>query len=253
MLAPLGLQLWSIRDTLEVDFKSGIQKIAKMGYAGVEPAGFPGITPGEAGKLFKEFGLVVPSIHEFPIPDKERKNQLLETLEAVDCKCIVSGADDDADFRTVARIQRVCDKFNEASELFASYGITIGVHNHCSEFLKVDHRYAYEIMLEYLVPEIFFQVDTYWVKVASVDPVEVVKRLGERAPLLHIKDGPGKENKPQLALGEGVMDIPAIVRAGSDTVKWLIVELDDCATDMLKAVEKSYQYMVSNNLAHGRL
>jgi len=252
MPVPIGLQLWSIRDILEVNYKSGIQKIAKMRYAGVEPAGFPGISPGEAGRLFKELGLVVPSIHEFPIPDNEGKNQLLDTLEAVDCKIIVSGADDDDDYRTVSRIQRVCDKFNEASSLFASYGIKIGVHNHCVEFLKVDHRYAYEIMLEYLVPEVFFQVDTYWVKAAGVDPVQVVKRLGKRAPLLHIKDGPGKENEPQVALGEGNMDIPAIVRAGTETVNWLIVELDDCATDMLQAVEKSYQYMVSNNLARSR-
>ena len=251
MPAPIGLQLWSIRDMLEVNYKSGIEKIAKMGYAGVEPAGFPGIAPGEAGKLFKELGLVVPSIHEFPIPDKEGKNELLDILGAVGCKIIVSGEDDNDCFRTVSGIKRVCDKFNEASGLFASYGITIGVHNHCAEFLKVDYRYAYEIMLEYLVPEVFFQVDTYWVKVAGVDPVQVVKRLDKRAPLLHIKDGPGKENEPQVALGEGIMDIPAIVRVGAETVKWLIVELDDCATDMLQAVEKSYQYMVSNNLARG--
>jgi len=43
------------------------------------------------------------------------------------------------------------------------------------------------------------------------------------------------------ALGEGVMDIPALV-AQSKTDMY-IVELDRCATDMMEAVGKSYRYL----------
>jgi hypothetical protein len=43
-----------------------------------------------------------------------------------------------------------------------------------------------------------------------------------------------------LALGDGVMDFPAIVRH-SRAEAW-IVELDDCATDMLEAVARSFAY-----------
>jgi hypothetical protein len=32
----------------------------------------------------------------------------------------------------------------------------------------------------------------------------------------------------------------------------MIVELDQCATDMLEAVAKSYRYLVSEGLARGR-
>jgi hypothetical protein len=53
------------------------------------------------------------------------------------------------------------------------------------------------------------------------------------------------------ALGEGVVDIPSVVAAGAGSTKWLIVELDHCATDMLEAVDKSYQYLIGKGLASG--
>jgi len=70
--------------------------------------------------------------------------------------------------------------------------------------------------------------------------------------LLHVKDGPCLKDEPQLAIGDGVLDVPAIVQADGDATEWMIVELDHCATDMLEAVEKSYRYLVGEGLAQGR-
>jgi hypothetical protein len=53
------------------------------------------------------------------------------------------------------------------------------------------------------------------------------------------------------ALGEGVVDIPSVVKAGAESTDWLIVELDRCATDMMEAVRKSYQYLIEKGLAPG--
>ena len=84
-----------------------------------------------------------------------------------------------------------------------------------------------------------------------MDPAKVVKELGPRAPLLHIKDGPAVKDEPQVAVGDGVLDFPRIVQAAEGAVEWLIVELDHCGTDMMEAVEKSYQYLVKGGLARG--
>ena len=81
--------------------------------------------------------------------------------------------------------------------------------------------------------------------------MQVVEELGERAPLLHIKDGPCAAEKDMQAIGEGKMDFPPIIEASHGTCDWLIVELDRCETDMMEAVEKSYQYLVGNELARG--
>jgi sugar phosphate isomerase/epimerase len=108
-----------------------------------------------------------------------------------------------------------------------------------------------DMMLEDLDPDVFLEVDVYWVQTARQDPVQVIRRLGSRAPLLHIKDGPCQIEEPMTALGEGVVDIPGVVAAGAASTEWLIVELDRCATDMLEAVRKSYQYLVGKGLARG--
>jgi sugar phosphate isomerase/epimerase len=79
----------------------------------------------------------------------------------------------------------------------------------------------------------------------------VIKRLGKRAPLLHIKDGPATIGESMLPLGQGSMDIEAIVKAGGDNTEWLIVELDRCDSDMVEAVQISYNYMISEGLARG--
>jgi sugar phosphate isomerase/epimerase len=250
MSAPIAIQLYTVRDALAEDFAGVVRRIADMGYAGVEPAVDDlGATPKEAGQLFKDLGLAVPSAHT-PLPLGEHKDEVLDTMAALGCKCIVSGKGPD-DFVTIDQIRRTCDVFNEASAVAAEAGLTFGVHNHWWEFQQVDGRYVYQVMLEHLHPDVFIELDTYWVKTAGPDPAEVVRTMGARVPLLHIKDGPAVRDMPHVAVGDGVMDFPSIVEAGAGTTEWMIVELDSCATDMMEAVERSYRYLVRNGLAHG--
>lgn len=249
MPAPIAIQLYTVRDALARDFPGVIEKIAAIGYVGVEPAGFPGTTPEEASELFRDLGLAVPSAHT-PLPLGERKNEVLDAMAALGCKRIVSGKGPD-DFATLDRIKRTCDLFNQAGAVAAESGLTFGVHNHWWEFQPVEGRIPYEVMLELLDPDVFFEIDTYWVKTAGADPAEVVRRLGDRAPLLHIKDGPCVQGEPMVAVGDGAMDFSGIVRAGEGSTEWMIVELDACATDMMETVEKSYDYLVGNGLAYG--
>jgi len=51
-----------------------------------------------------------------------------------------------------------------------------------------------------------------------------------------------------VALGEGVMDIPALLQASAGHAEWLIVELDSCDTDMVEAVRRSYQYLAEKTI-----
>ena len=53
-----------------------------------------------------------------------------------------------------------------------------------------------------------------------------------------------------VAVGEGEMEFAPIIEAVME-LDWLIVELDRCATDMMEAVEKGYQYLASQGLGRG--
>ena len=243
-------RLYTVRDALAEDFAGVVRKIASIGYVGVEPAvDHLGATPEEAGRLFEDLGLAVPSAHA-PLPLGERKNEVLDTMAALGCECIVSGRGPD-DFATMDRIERTCDLFNAANGVAAEAGLTFGIHNHWWEFQQVEGQYVYRVMLERLDPDVFFEIDTYWVKTAGPDPAEVVRTLGTRVPLLHIKDGPANRQEPMQPIGSGVLDWPAIVQAGGSHTEWLIVELDRCATDMTEAVQQSYDYLVGEGLARG--
>jgi len=242
MTAPIALQLYTVRETLVEDFAAVMQKIAAIAYAGVEPAlGTLGTTPPEAGKLFRELGLEVPSAHT-PLPLGEEKDQVLEAMAALGCRRIVSGKGPES-FQTLDQIRQTCDLFNAAHAVARENDMTFGIHNHWWEFQQVEGRYVYHHLLEHLDPAIFFEIDTYWVRTAGLDPAEVVQELGPRVPLLHIKDGPAVRDAPMVAVGEGVLDFPAILRSAEGHVQWLIVELDECATDMMEAVARSYQYL----------
>jgi len=250
MRAPIALQLYTVRDALAKNFAGVVKKVADIGYVGVETAGFPNTIPKEASKLLKSLGLVVSSVHS-PLPVGEHQKEVLDTMNALGCKRIVSGMGPD-EFKTIDKIKQSCDIFNEANSVAVANGLSFGIHNHWWEFQQVEGRYVYKVMLEHLDPRTFFEIDTYWVKTGGCDPAAVVKEMGKRAPLLHIKDGPCTKDKPMVAVGDGIVDFPAIVKAGAGSTEWMIVELDACATDMMEAVKKSYVYLVGKGLARGK-
>ncbi len=251
MTAPIALQLYSLRELLNADYATGIRKVAAIGYAGVETAGFPGTTPQAAARLFDELGLTVCSAHS-PLPLGDQQAEVLDTMAALGCTRLVCPWKPQELFASIDGIRQVCDELNEANIVARAHGLTLSYHNHWAECAQVDGRRAYEIMLDQLAPDILFEVDTYWAKTAGVDPITWVRELGLRAPLLHIKDGPCIMDAPMTAVGDGVQDVPGIVAAGAGATEWLIVELDRCATDMLEAVTQSYRYMVGKGLAHGK-
>jgi sugar phosphate isomerase/epimerase len=245
MKSPIGLQLYSVRVDLEYNFKGTIKQISSMGYNGIETAGFPeGTTPGEAKQLFDDLNLSVISSHS-QLPLGDDKNKVLDSLAAIECPHLVSAWMNPDYYSSRDAMKELAEIFNQANSVARENGMKFSIHNHDFEFNLVDGIPAIYQLQDYLEPEINFQLDTYWIQVAGLDPVDVVTQMGSRAPLLHIKDGPATHEGDMTAVGDGVMDVPAIIQAGSPYTEWLIVELDSCATDMLEAVDKSYQYLVN--------
>lgn len=250
MVDPIGLQLYTVRDAANADYEATIRKIAAMGYVGVEAAGFPGTTPQKAATLFGELGLQVCGAHS-PLPLGDSKNEVLETMAALGTKRLICPALMRDKFDSVDGIKEVCATLNEAAAVCKENGLELLYHNHWWEYATVEGHAANEVMLANLDPSIAFEIDTYWVHVAGGDALQTIKSLGSRAPLLHIKDGPATQDGDMTAVGAGVMDIPAVVEAGKPHTKWLIVELDRCATDTMVAMEESYTYLVGSGLAKG--
>ena len=250
MTAPIAVQLYSLREELSQDFEGTVHSVAALGYAGVEPFGNPDNLQ-EAAALYQELGLAVPSAH-MSIPLDENEDRTLEIAAAYGLKrVILPGLDR---WETVDEVKASCERYNRANEFCVANDLEFGVHNHWWEFLPLDDAgtVGFDILVQELDPRVTFQVDTYWVQVGGRDPAKTVADLGARAPLLHIKDGPANREESMQAVGDGVIDVPAIIQAGAAHTEWLIVELDRCDTDMTEAVAKSYTYLVNKELGHGK-
>jgi len=252
MKPPLALQLYTVRELLAQDFIGTMEKIAAIGFVGVETAFFEDISLNRAAQVIEDLGLQVPAVHcDIALGDKQK--DVLELAETFNCQRLVwHGWPQDADYSSVEGVKRLAERYNGANSVARANGCSFGIHNHWWEFEEVEGTYPYQILLAEMDESIFFEVDTYWVKVAGSDPAKIVKELGERAPLLHLKDGPGKKDEPKLAAGTGVMDFPTILQ-NAEAPEWLIWEMDDCAADMLVAVEQSYQYLTEQGLAKGKV
>lgn len=261
--ANIAVQLWTVREQIEKDAKGTLDQIAEMGYIAVETAFFPDhISIAQGANMIKEAGLDVCSVH-VELPHGDEKKRILEMAEAYDCqKMVWHGWPEEKRYLTESGIQELATVFNEANAFCKENGLSFGLHNHWWELeAHKDGRLPFKMLRELLDADIFFEIDTYWAKVAGQDPAKIVADFGKRAPLLHIKDGPAKWNDamdkdepdPMLAVGKGVQDFPSIVKAAAGNTEWMIVELDNCATDMMTAVQESYTYLTQNKLAKGRI
>lgn len=261
MPAKIGLQLYTLRDQIQADIRGTFERLSEIGFAGVETAFWPeGVTVADAGKLLKEFGLPVCSAHcELPLGDQQSK--MLEIAETFECKKMIwHGWPEDKRYKTLDGIKELAYLYNEATIFARSKGLQFGIHNHWWEFRnRIGERYAYQVLLDYIDASIFFEVDTYWVKVAGFDPAKIVGDMGKRAPLLHIKDGPARwtdslttNPEPMVAVGSGAQNFPEIVKAANGNTEWMIVEMDYTTTDVFTAIQESYDYLTKNRLATGK-
>ncbi len=263
MPKPLAVQLYTFRDTtrpgsagLWLD-RETLEVIAEMGYLGVETVDVPGGDPVAARRALEEVGLQVASSHSWTDPaDLKSVEESAAAIAALgSSRIIVSGGP----FQTADEVDTFADRMNAAVVVAARHGLTLGYHNHSSEMESIDGIPTYRRLRDRLDPAVVFQVDIFWVAVGGADPSTVIDDLGDRVVSLHIKDGvtlpsaAGAEPFVNVAVGEGVIDVPAAVATADrhPGIEWLIVEFDHAEGPPGAPVRDSYAYLTSHGLGRG--
>ena len=141
MIPPLALQLYTVRDLLAQDFLGTMEKIASLGFVGVETAFFEGVNVNQAAQVFRDLELVVPAIHcDIPLGDKQK--EVLELATTFESERLVwHGWPQDEDYSTLEGIKRLAKRYNEANEVARANGYSFGIHNHWWEFEKTEGHY----------------------------------------------------------------------------------------------------------------
>lgn len=238
---PLSVQLYTVREALDADFDGTIDRIASLGFERVEPYNFAANTEALASALARN-GLTAPSGHA-PLLSGDR-DLIFEAARTLGIGTVIDPFVDPARWSTEEAIAQTAQALNEVAALGGEYGITVGYHNHWWE-VETDFggRTGLELLAERLDPAVVLEVDTYWAAVGGQDPAELLGKLGDRVRFIHVKDGAvDRDNKSQVAVGSGRMDIPAVLAAAS-SVEVGVVELDDSAGDLFQALEESLRYL----------
>lgn len=264
---PVAVNLYTLRRELIADFDGTLARVAELGFDGVEPMVF-GPVPLEAlpeamrvptpeARALRErldgLGLRTCSLHG-PLPEGDVAEWTLDFAETLGTDQLVlsswmalpGAAEAHAD---ASKIPDVARRFDAASALARERGLRVGFHNHHFEWMHdFDGESAWSLFWSAVDPRVTAELDVYWAATAGRDPVEEICALGERVRRLHLKDGPAELGAPQTALGEGCVDIEACARAATHA-DWLIVELDECATDLFAALARSLDWLRGRGLA----
>jgi sugar phosphate isomerase/epimerase len=248
----LGLQLYSIRDSIGRDVPAAIAKVSKMGYKFVEPANYKngklyGMEPAAFKALLKKYNMTMLSSHtSHDAPDSINYNATMAWWDtciaahlAAGAKFIVQPSMDGSAYASLAGLKKYCDYFNEVGAKCNEKGIRFGYHNHDKEFsTKLDGQTIYDFMLANTDPKkVMFEMDLYWVVEGGANPVDYFKKYPGRFELWHIKD------KEEVG-ASGKMDFPAIWAAAAQSgMKYGVVEVERYNYDEYTSCQKSIDFL----------
>lgn len=195
----IGLQLYSLRDSMSQNVPATLNTVAKMGYRTLETAGydngkFYGYEPAEFRTMVEDLGMKVESAHLGQSYDPARDAELMEWWNtALDAQAAVGGKyaimPSFPIDTTLEGVKVYCDYFNRIGEMANAKGVKFGFHNHAGEFAKIGDTVIYDYMLANTDPDkVCFELDVYWAIKGGVDPVAYINKHPDRITLLHIKD-----------------------------------------------------------------
>lgn len=252
MTADTSIQLYSLRAESTVDFRAVLARLGEIGFVGVETADFHGLTAAEVRAALDNAGLVASSAH-VGMAKPDAFEAALDEHQALGCDTVVVPMLAPKMFADLDGIRVAAERLNVCNGLARARGLTLGYHNHFWELQSlIDGRPSLLHLFDHLDDSVIAEVDIYWAQVGGSDPVALLTELGDRATLLHVKDGPaGDPNEAMVAVGDGVVDVAGAI-AAAPGARWHIIELDRCDSDMFDAVERSYHYLVEQQLSQGR-
>ena len=235
---PVGLQLYSVREQCKNDLPGTVAAVAKIGYRGVEFAGYHGRSAKELRALLDDNGLVACGTHtpyESVLDDK-----LKETVEfnrTIGNKFLIVPWMNETQSKQVW-LDRA-KLFNEIADQVKPDGMWVGYHAHQHDFKQIDGVSAWDTFFGNTKAEVIMQLDTSNCCEGGADPVAVLKKYPGRARSIHLKAHGGG---PDAVIGEDKIDWTEVFAfcEGKGKTQWYVLE-HESGKDPLDAVKRSYE------------
>lgn len=243
----IALQLYSIKELTEVDFLGTLEKVAKMGYDGVEFAGYFDTSARDLKKALNALGLKAAGSHVgIEVLESDLEASIAYALEIESPYIICPGLPHEMrsnkeDYLKTAAL------FNKIGERCKESGLQFGYHNHDFEFQQFAGEYGLDLLVNHTESDLLFmELDTYWVEFSGLRSIDLIEKYAERCRILHIKDMHSLSDKRNTEIGAGIIDFKAIIPAGQKHgVQWYTVEQEEFVIPQLRSIEASLTYLKS--------
>jgi sugar phosphate isomerase/epimerase len=233
------------------------------GYRNIELFTLSGLSATQMRALLDEYGIKASARHvDVGSPTAPANiDRIIEENRILGIKYFGSGAT--PNYATEAQWVAYAEYLDAVGERARKAGQTLMVHNHNWEFERqFADVSAYETLLAHTDPRnVVFQVDLYWstrglgtaegaTSVAQADDLsaELVRRLGNRAQLFHVKDMATGAFPGRIEIvGAGGIDFPSIFGASKGPVSYYVIEHDprfgDSSFDPFQAATAGFAYL----------
>ena len=236
--APLGLQLYTLRDMMAEDAGATLELVASVGYREVEFAGYFEHTPQQMRALLDAAGLQAPSTHISYDDFAADPDRVIGHALAMGHRYIVVPylAEEQ---RSIDAYHVHCEKFNAWGEACKAAGLQFAYHNHDFEFTETDGQIPYDILLANTDPDLVaMQLDLAWARAGNVDSIAYLEAWPGRFPSVHIKDLDVDGKEADIGAGDiAFADIFAHARLAG--IKHGFVERDH-ASDVRYSIQYNY-------------
>ena len=235
---PVGLQLYSVREQCKTDLPGTLAAVSKIGYRGVEFAGYHGRSAKELRKLLDDNGLVACGTHtpyESVLGDKLKDT--VEFNRTIGNKFLIVPWMNETESKQVwldrARF------FNGLADQVKADGMWVGYHAHAHDFKQIEGVTAWDLFFGNTKAEVIMQLDTSNCCEGGADPVAVLKKYPGRSRSIHLKAYGGG---PEAAIGEDKVDWKEVFAfcEGKGKTQWYVVE-HESGKDPLDAVKRCFE------------
>ncbi|WP_369374751.1 sugar phosphate isomerase/epimerase family protein [Promicromonospora sp. Populi] len=240
-----SVQLYSVRDVIAADLEGAVARLAEIGLEQVEPYAFHERTQ-EYRRAFEAAGVTAPSGHAAVI-NSANPEAIFDAAATLGMATVIDPYIPAEHWQTTEQVAELADRVNQLASLAAERDLEFGYHNHNWELsIRFEVRHALDVFVDHLDPAVVLEVDTYWAQVGGADTPALLKALGDRVRLIHVKDGTldGDINKQQPA-GSGEVSLPAILAAAPQATR--VIEFDAYGGDVFAGIAQSLAWLQEND------
>jgi sugar phosphate isomerase/epimerase len=184
----IGIQLYTVRDIMASDPQGTLNALGRIGYATVGVSGLYGNSPERFRAMMDNAGVRAVLTHTSWDAMLANSRRELEIARVLGVRYVVVPSLP-GNLRNVTGYENAAAAFGEWGAQCRSAGMKFLFHNHNVDFVKVDGKILYDILLEQTDPRfVNFELDLYWIIAGGYDPVPYFDRHPGRFPVFHVKD-----------------------------------------------------------------